>query len=66
MEGLVFNPDLVLVGAFNILKKVVGRITLTLPDLTGVIGGTLPEGLRGPLKAGFNEAPQTSPSLARS
>ena len=66
-EGLVMNADLV--GAFNILKKVVRTIT---PNLSGLYaqrrgngGKTLPEGLKSPFKLGFNEAPQTSLPLAR-
>ena len=62
-EGLVMNADLV--GAFNILKKVVKTITPSLPALTAGRGNgekTLPEGLRSPFK-GFNEAPQTSHPL---
>ncbi len=58
---LVFNADLV--GAFNILKKVVKTITPSLPGLTvgrGNGGKTLPEGLRSSLTS-FNETPQTSP-----
>ena len=65
-EGLVLNADLV--GAFNILKKVVGRITLSLSALAvgrGNWGKTLPEGLKSPIKMGFNETPQTSPPLAK-
>jgi len=64
-EGLVMNADLI--GAFNILKKVVRTITPSLPGLTvgrGNGGKTLPEGLKSPFKD-FNEAPQTSPPLAR-
>ena len=60
-EGLVMNADLV--GAFNILKKVVRRITPSLPALAGGRGNggkTLPEGLRSPLTS-FNETPQTFP-----
>jgi len=58
---LVFNADLV--GAFNILKKVVRRITPSLPALAGGRGNggkTLPEGLRSSLTS-FNETPQTFP-----
>jgi len=58
--GLIFNADLV--GAFNILMKVVKTITPSLPALAGGRGNggkTVPEGL----KLGY-EAPQTSPSLA--
>jgi len=63
--GFVFNADLV--GAFNILKKVVKTITPSLPGLTagrGNRGEALPEGLRSPFKMGFNGAPRTSPSMA--
>ncbi|ADT83858.1 RNA-guided endonuclease InsQ/TnpB family protein [Thermococcus barophilus] len=63
-EGVVMNADLV--GAFNILKKVVRTITLSLEGLKAfkVRGNGLkaePEGLI----FGFNEAPQTSPPMAR-
>ncbi|NJD99865.1 transposase [Thermococcus sp. LS1] len=65
--GLVFNADLV--GAFNILKKVVKTITPNLGGLRaqgrGNGGKALPEGLKSPPLLGFNEAPQTSPALAR-
>ena len=61
-EGLVMNADLV--GAFNILKKIVKTIT---PNLSGLYaqrrgngGKALPEGL----KLGY-EALQTSPPMAR-
>ena len=43
------NADLV--GAFNILKKIVRRITPSLPGLTvgrGNGGKALPEGLKSP------------------
>ncbi|USH00911.1 transposase [Thermococcus argininiproducens] len=66
VEGLVMNADLV--GAFNILKKVAEKITPSLPGLTagkGNWGKALPEGLKSPIKVGFNETPQTSPSIAR-
>ncbi|QDA31783.1 IS200/IS605 family element transposase accessory protein TnpB [Thermococcus indicus] len=60
--GLIFNADLV--GAFNILKKVMKTIT---PNLSGLYaqrrgngGKTLPEGLKAHFELGFNEAPQTS------
>ncbi|RLF80279.1 transposase, partial [Thermococci archaeon] len=59
---LVFNADLV--GAFNILKKVVKTITPSLPALAGGRGNggkTLPEGLKSSLTS-FNETPQTFPS----
>ena len=65
-EGLVFNADLV--GAFNILKKVVKTITPSLPGLTvgrGNGGKTLPEGLKSPPLLGFVEAPQTFLPMAR-
>ncbi|USS40199.1 transposase [Thermococcus aggregans] len=65
--GLIFNADLV--GAFNILKKVMRTIT---PNLSGLYaqrrgnrGKTLLEGLKSPPLLGFNEAPQTSLPLAR-
>ena len=64
--GLVFNADLV--GAFNILKKVVKTITPSLPGLTAGRGNWLkvePEGFREPLKGFLMEAPQTSLPLAR-
>jgi len=65
-EGVVMNADLV--GAFNILKRVVKTITLSLPGLTVGRGNwpkTRPEGLKARFSWGFNEAPQTFPSLAR-
>uniref|UniRef100_UPI000B354930 RNA-guided endonuclease InsQ/TnpB family protein n=1 Tax=Thermococcus litoralis TaxID=2265 RepID=UPI000B354930 len=64
--GLVFNADLV--GAFNILRKVVKTIT---PSLSGLSGGrgnwgkALPEGSKTLFSLGLNETPQTFPSLAR-
>ncbi|WP_148883535.1 RNA-guided endonuclease InsQ/TnpB family protein [Thermococcus aciditolerans] len=65
--GLVFNADLV--GAFNILKKAVETITPNLGGLYAQGRGNgekaLPEGLKARFELGFNEAPQTSPSLAR-
>ena len=64
-EGLVFNADLV--GAFNILKKALKKITPSLPALSGGRGNwpeARPEGLKSPL-LGFSEAPQTSPSTVR-
>ena len=65
--GLIFNADLV--GAFNILKKVVRTITPNLGGLyaqgRGNGGKTLPEGLKARFELGFSEAPQTSPPLAR-
>ncbi len=66
VTGLVFNADLV--GAFNILKKVVKTITPSLPGLTagrGNRGKALPEGSKTRFGLGFNETPQTSPSMAR-
>ncbi|AGT34160.1 transposase [Thermococcus litoralis DSM 5473] len=66
VAGLVFNADLV--GAFNILKKVVKTITPSLPGLAagrGNWGKTVPEGLKARFELGFNEAPQTFPSMAR-
>ena len=65
--GLVFNADLV--GAFNILKKVVETITPSLPGLTagrGNGGKALPEGVEEPVLTGsLMRTPQTSPSMAR-
>ncbi|WP_157065480.1 zinc ribbon domain-containing protein, partial [Thermococcus celericrescens] len=65
--GLVFNSDLV--GAFNILKKVVKTITPSLSGLyaqgRGNWGKTVPEGLKTRFLVGLNETPQTSPPLAR-
>ncbi len=65
--GLVFNADLV--GAFNILKKAVKKITPNLGGLyaqgRGNGGKTLPEGLKARFELGFSEAPRTSPPLAR-
>ncbi|NJE00472.1 RNA-guided endonuclease TnpB family protein [Thermococcus sp. JdF3] len=65
--GLVFNADLV--GAFNILKKVVKTITPNLSGLYAQRRGNWPEarpeGLKARFELGFNETPQTSPSLAR-
>ncbi|ALM74557.1 RNA-guided endonuclease InsQ/TnpB family protein [Thermococcus barophilus] len=63
-EGVVMNADLV--GAFNILKKVAKMVTPSLEGLKAfkVRGNGLkaePEGLI----FGFNEAPQTSPPMAR-
>jgi len=65
--GLDFNADLI--GAFNILKKAVEKIT---PNLSGLYaqrrgngGKTVPEGLKALFELGFSEAPQTSPPLAR-
>ncbi|RLF72967.1 transposase, partial [Thermococci archaeon] len=52
-----------LVGAFNILKKVVRRITPSLSTLAGGRGNgpkTRPEGLKSSLTS-FNETPQTFP-----
>jgi len=66
-EGLIFNADLV--GAFNILKKVVRTITLSLSALAGGRGNgekTLPEGFEEPALTGsLMRTPQTSPSLVR-
>jgi len=65
--GLIFNADLV--GAFNILRKVVGTITPSLPALAGGRGNwpeTGPEGFEEPvLKGSLMRTPQTSPSIAR-
>jgi len=67
VAGLVFNADLV--GAFNILKKVVKTITPNLGGLyaqgRGNGGETVPEGLKTRFNLGLNETPQTFPSLAR-
>ncbi|KUH34436.1 transposase [Thermococcus celericrescens] len=66
-KGVVMNADLV--GAFNILKKVVEKITPSLPGLTagrGNWGKTLPEGFSEPPSKGVVRiTPQTSPPLAR-
>ncbi|NJE04951.1 transposase [Thermococcus sp. M36] len=66
-EGLIFNADLV--GAFNILRKVVKTITPNLGGLYAQGRGnwpkTRPEGLKARFELGFNGAPRTSPSLAR-
>jgi len=65
--GLIFNADLV--GAFNILKKVAKTITPNLGGLYAQGRGnwpkTRPEGSKTRFELGFNEAPQTSPPLAR-
>ena len=66
--GLVFNADLV--GAFNILKKVVKTITPNLGGLyaqrRGNGGKALPEGFEEPVLTGsLMRTPQTSPPLAR-
>jgi len=64
--GLIFNADLV--GAFNILKKAVKTITPNLGGLYAQGRGNWPKARPEGLKAvftGFNEAPQTSPSMAR-
>ncbi|NJE05729.1 transposase [Thermococcus sp. M36] len=65
--GIVFNADLV--GAFNILKKVVRTITPNLGGLYAQGRGNWPkarpEGSKTRFLAGLNEAPQTSPSMAR-
>ncbi|MCD6523973.1 MAG: transposase, partial [Thermococcus sp.] len=65
--GLIFNADLV--GAFNILKKAVKTIT---PNLGGLYaqgrsngGKTSLRGSKTHFLVGLNEAPQTSPSMAR-
>ncbi len=67
VTGLIFNADLV--GAFNILKKVAKTITPNLGGLYAQRRGnwpkTGPEGLKTRFSLGFNEAPQTFPSLAR-
>ncbi|KUH31917.1 transposase [Thermococcus celericrescens] len=62
-EGVVMNADLV--GAFNILKKVVEKITPSLPALAGRGNWpkARPEGLKTHFGLGFNETPQTSPPL---
>ena len=61
------NADLV--GAFNILKKVAGTITPSLPALAGGRGNggkTLPEGFEEPSpRVVLMRTPQTSPSLVR-
>ena len=61
------NADLV--GAFNILKKVVRTITPSLPALAGGRGNggkTLPEGFEQPTPTGsLMRTPQTSPPMAR-
>ncbi|WP_148882482.1 RNA-guided endonuclease InsQ/TnpB family protein [Thermococcus aciditolerans] len=66
-EGVVMNADLV--GAFNILKKVVKTITPSLPALAGGRGNggkTLPEGLSEPFsRVALMRTPQTSPPMAR-
>ena len=67
-EGLVMNADLV--GAFNILKKAVRKITPSPEGLKafrvrGNEGKTVPEGFREPSQGFLMETPQTSPSLAR-
>ena len=66
--GLAFNADLV--GAFNILKKVVKTITPNLSGLYAQRRGnwpkTGPEGFSEPsLKGSFLRTPQTFPSMAR-
>ncbi len=64
--GFIFNADLV--GAFNILKKAVKTITPSLPGLSAGRGNwpkARPEGLKTRFILGLNEAPQTSPSMAR-
>ncbi|ALM74806.1 RNA-guided endonuclease InsQ/TnpB family protein [Thermococcus barophilus] len=66
-EGVVMNADLV--GAFNILKKVVRTITPSLPALAGGRGNwgkTIPEGFFEPLsRVPPMRTPQTSLPLAR-
>ncbi|MBP1911561.1 RNA-guided endonuclease InsQ/TnpB family protein [Thermococcus stetteri] len=65
-EGVVTNADLV--GAFNILRKVVKTITPSLPALAGGRGNwpeTRPEGSKTRFNLGLNGTPQTFPSLAR-
>ncbi|MBP1911830.1 IS605 OrfB family transposase [Thermococcus stetteri] len=65
-EGVVMNADLV--GAFNILRKVVKTITPSLPALAGGRGNwpeTRPEGSKTRFNLGLNGTPQTFPSLAR-
>jgi len=65
--GLVFNADLV--GAFNILKKVVKTITPNLGGLFAQGRGNWPEagpeGLKARFELGFDEAPRTSSLMAR-
>ncbi|NJE54565.1 RNA-guided endonuclease TnpB family protein [Thermococcus sp. 21S9] len=66
--GLVFNADLV--GAFNILKKVVKTITPNLSGLYAQRRGNWPkarpEGFEEPVVMGsLMRTPRTSPSLAR-
>ena len=65
--GLVFNADLV--GAFNILKKVVRTITPSLPGLSAGRGNwpeAGPEGFEKPVLTGsLMRTPQTSLPLAR-
>ncbi|QDA30603.1 IS200/IS605 family element transposase accessory protein TnpB [Thermococcus indicus] len=63
VTGLIFNADLV--GAFNILKKVVGTITPSLGGLyaqgRGNWGKTVPEGFEEPsLRVALMRTPQTS------
>ncbi|KUJ98541.1 MAG: Transposase, IS200/IS605 family [Thermococcales archaeon 44_46] len=66
-EGVVMNSDLV--GAFNILKRVVGSITPSLSALAGGRGNwgmTTPEGFEEPnVSWVLVKTPQTFPSLAR-
>ncbi|MCD6188652.1 MAG: transposase [Thermococcus sp.] len=65
-EGVVMNADLV--GAFNILKKVVKKITPSLPALAGGRGNGLktePEGFEEPaLTDSLMRTPQTSLPMA--
>ena len=67
VTGLIFNADLV--GAFNILKKVVKTITPNLGGLYAQGRGnwpkTRPEGSKTRFGLVFNETPQTFPSVAR-
>ncbi|AHL23229.1 RNA-guided endonuclease InsQ/TnpB family protein [Thermococcus nautili] len=67
VTGLIFNADLV--GAFNILRKVVTTITPNLSGLYAQRRGnwpkTRPEGSKTHFLVGLNETPQTSPSLVR-
>ncbi len=66
VTGLVFNADLV--GAFNILKKVVKRITPNLGGLYAQGRGnwpkTRPEGSKTRFGLGFNENPSNLPAFS--
>ncbi|MCD6188743.1 MAG: transposase [Thermococcus sp.] len=66
-EGVVMNADLV--GAFNILKKALEKITPSLPALAGGRGNwpkTRPEGFEEPFsRVVLMRTPQTSPPLAK-